>query len=71
MAIQPIKQDICIGCGRCVNACPVDVIRVTEHKAHVRYPEECMCCASCEDVCPTHAIYVSPEKRSSAYGLWR
>lgn len=71
MAIQPINQQLCIGCGKCVQACPMDVIRLSERKAIVRYVEECMCCAACEDVCPTGAIYVSPEKENPLMVSWR
>ena len=56
MAIRPIQQEKCVGCGLCVKACPMDVIRLEGAKAAVRYVEECMCCAACEDVCPAGAI---------------
>lgn len=70
MAIQPVDQTACIGCGRCIKACPVDVLRMEGNKAVARYPEECMCCACCEDVCPTHAIYVTPEKCAPLMVSW-
>ena len=71
MAIRPIDQKKCVGCGLCVKACPMDVIRLNEKKAAARYVEECMCCAACEDVCPTGAIYVSPEKHDPLMVSWR
>ena len=30
MAIERIDDEICIGCGDCVNSCPMDVIRMDE-----------------------------------------
>ena len=71
MAIRPIDTEKCIGCGLCVKACPMDVIRLQEKKAVVRYVEESMCCAACEDMCPTGAIYVSPEKENPLMVSWR
>jgi NAD-dependent dihydropyrimidine dehydrogenase PreA subunit len=49
----------------------MDVIRMEQGKAAVRYEEECMCCAACEDMCPTGAIYVSPEKENPLMVSWR
>lgn len=46
MAIQPVDQDRCIGCGICITACPMDVLRLEDGKAVVKYPQECMCCAA-------------------------
>jgi NAD-dependent dihydropyrimidine dehydrogenase PreA subunit len=73
MAIQPIDDEKCTGCERCVFACPVDVIRMdrSSQKAVALYPEDCMCCALCEDECPVGAIYVSPEKHDPLMVSWR
>jgi NAD-dependent dihydropyrimidine dehydrogenase PreA subunit len=64
MSIEKIDTDLCIGCGLCVDSCPMDVIRIDDvkEKAVITYPEECMLCLFCERDCPQHAIYVSPEK---------
>ena len=72
MVIERIDQELCNGCGICVNTCSMDVIRMDKEtkKAVIKYPEDCMCCDYCELDCPTHAIYVSPDKHSPVMVAW-
>ena len=61
--ITKIDQTKCLGCGRCVEACPMDIIRLNEHrKAYIAYNDDCMTCFRCELVCTQGAIYVHPFK---------
>lgn len=56
MSIQ-INKEKCIGCGRCVEACPGNLIRVgQDKKAQMRIPEDCWGCTSCMKECPVSAI---------------
>ncbi|MFC2661599.1 MAG: ferredoxin family protein [Eubacterium sp.] len=56
MSIQ-IDKKKCIGCGRCTEACPGNLIRLNEEKkAEIRILEDCWGCTSCMKVCPVSAI---------------
>ncbi|MFC1892336.1 ferredoxin family protein, partial [Thermodesulfobacteriota bacterium] len=49
MPVENIDNEKCIGCGICVQICPMDVFRMDEDskKAITRYPEDCMLCELC------------------------
>ena len=51
----------CIGCGTCVEICPLDTIRLNdEGKAFIAYGDDCMTCFKCERLCPAGAISGTP-----------
>ena len=59
---EPV-QSACIRCGRCINACPFDLMPTEIEKAFKRKDSEalaalkvnlCMNCGSCTYVCPAH-----------------
>ncbi|MEI3338791.1 MAG: 4Fe-4S binding protein [Eubacterium sp.] len=60
--IQTIKSESCIGCGQCVEHCPLDTLRMKDGKAFIAYPEDCHSCYLCELICPVGAINVHPFK---------
>ncbi|MEE0434882.1 MAG: ferredoxin family protein [Peptococcaceae bacterium] len=63
--IQSIDQEKCVGCGRCVNICPLDTIRLNDvGKAFIAYGDDCMTCFKCERLCPAGAIFVHPFKEA-------
>lgn len=59
-----INKKKCIGCGICVQACPVDALDLVDGIAVVDM-EKCIKCGKCVRVCPTSAIelegYIKPK----------
>jgi len=52
--VVKIDADKCDACGSCVDACPVQAIKL-EGKAVVN-ADECIDCGTCVDECPNGAI---------------
>lgn len=65
MAINKIDYDLCIGCGKCVNACRYDVLRMNAQtkKPAIVYRDECVLCNQCMKDCPVSAIELVPGVR--------
>ena len=72
MSIERIDNDLCNGCGICVNHCPADVIRMDRKikKAVIRYPEDCILCGYCVLDCPQHAVFISPVRHVPVMVAW-
>lgn len=57
-----IDQNLCIGCKRCTEVCPGNLIKQLsldgskKTKANIKNPEYCWGCTSCIKVCPKKAI---------------
>ncbi|MBE3572104.1 MAG: 4Fe-4S binding protein [Moorella humiferrea] len=74
MTIDSIEPKQCTGCLRCVELCPMDVLRVNcAGLPEIKYREDCQCCYLCELECPAGAILVLPERAyvpGEVYGKW-
>lgn len=53
-----VDKQKCIGCGKCVNICPVSVIKIGEDKrAEIKDKDDrCIVCGGCIESCPEKAI---------------
>lgn len=51
-----IDQELCTGCGQCVEVCPTGALQLADGRAQLALPESCGYCADCEDLCPQGAI---------------
>jgi ferredoxin len=58
-----IDEDLCIGCGNCVEICPA-VFQLEEEKSRVIDPEACDftgCCEAAAENCPVEAITIEDD----------
>lgn len=51
-----IDPQACVGCGLCVNICPMNNLYLSEKKAHAQ--ESCTLCYRCANRCPEKAITI-------------
>jgi len=57
MFVVTVNQDACVGCGKCVDTCPVQIFSMDNNKA-VASTDECLGCQSCVSICEVGAIKV-------------
>ncbi|TLF52882.1 electron transport complex subunit RsxB [Halomonas urmiana] len=55
-----IREDECIGCTKCIQACPVDAILGAAKRMHTVIAEECTGCELCVAPCPVDCIDLLP-----------
>ena len=53
-----VNQKKCIGCGTCVNICPVNAISFNDDGKAQIDESKCIKCGTCEAVCPVSAIEI-------------
>lgn len=55
-----IREDECIGCTKCIQACPVDAILGASKLMHTVIADECTGCDLCVEPCPVDCIDMIP-----------
>ncbi|MEI7037718.1 RnfABCDGE type electron transport complex subunit B [Fulvimonas yonginensis] len=55
-----IVETDCIGCTKCIQACPVDAIVGAAKLMHTVLPEDCTGCELCVPACPVDCIVLDP-----------
>lgn len=55
-----IHEDECIGCTKCIQACPVDAILGAAKQMHTIIADECTGCDLCVEPCPVDCIEMIP-----------
>jgi len=55
-----IREDECIGCTKCIQACPVDAILGAAKQMHTVLMDECTGCDLCVEPCPVDCIDMLP-----------
>lgn len=59
-AYAHIDEDVCIGCTKCISACPVDAILGSAKAMHTVLVDECTGCELCIAPCPVDCITMLP-----------
>jgi NAD-dependent dihydropyrimidine dehydrogenase PreA subunit len=54
-----INEELCDGCGTCVEQCPNQVFVVVDQKSQAQNSKDCMACYLCETACPKLAIKIT------------
>lgn len=58
--VAVIREDECIGCTKCIQACPVDAILGAAKHMHTVIADECTGCDLCVEPCPVDCIDMLP-----------
>lgn len=69
--VAVIREEECIGCTKCIQACPVDAILGAAKQMHTVIADECTGCDLCVEPCPVDCIDMLPVQDSIQTWYWQ
>ena len=57
-----INEDMCTGCGVCVDECSVGAITIREDEKATIDEDRCIRCGTCHEMCPNDAVRHDKER---------
>ncbi|OOE99225.1 electron transport complex subunit RsxB [Salinivibrio sp. IB643] len=66
-----IHEEDCIGCTKCIQACPVDAIVGSTKAMHTVIEQDCTGCDLCVAPCPTDCIEMIPVQDTPETWKWQ
>ncbi|MEP6391841.1 MAG: electron transport complex subunit RsxB [Halioglobus sp.] len=69
-AVAFIREAECIGCTKCIQACPVDAILGAAKQMHTVIAQECTGCDLCLEPCPVDCIDMIPQEETLQTWHW-
>lgn len=58
VAVAKIAEEDCVGCYKCIEACPVDAVIGAHGLSHTVFHHACTGCGLCVDPCPVDCISI-------------
>ena len=68
-SVARIDEPRCIGCARCIDACPVDAISGANGFMHAVIADWCIGCKLCVPPCPVDCIDLVPAPTGALPGI--
>lgn len=65
-----IREAECIGCTKCIQACPMDAILGAAKQMHTVIADECTGCDLCVEPCPVDCIDMIPVETTLSTWTW-
>jgi electron transport complex protein RnfB len=69
-SVAYIREEDCIGCTKCIQACPVDAIVGAAKQMHTVIAAECTGCDLCVEPCPVDCIEMHPVPTTLSTWSW-